>query len=297
MKCRLRAASLGYAGLRFRPAPLGDERACGAAAPLYEGGSVRRFGRQRGVLRRNRREGRQSNSHWFARQRIGGRDVAGILRTDPPRTRSLTSRIYRWDSSIGIKIEPVRLPDRASYGHGFGTLRSSLAPLAFLPCISRYGLFLIPGFVEVLASQRPVTLMPGAHYSALLTGYALAGFVDGASRLAARRQAPRSTGYRGNGSCRCDRDLRQPDGVLVLSLSAAGGARRFARRYSAAPPADGRRRRRRRNLRAPQAWIRRHPSISPGSNGLFTTRRTIPNAGIKAMSPRCAARSSAAITW
>ncbi len=62
-----------------------------------------------------------------------------------------------------------------------------LAPLAFLPCISRYGLFLIPGLVEILASSRPVTLMPGAHYSALLTGYALAGFVDGASRLSSRR--------------------------------------------------------------------------------------------------------------
>ena len=62
-----------------------------------------------------------------------------------------------------------------------------LAPLAFLPCFSRYGLFLIPGLVEVLASHRPVTLMPGAHYSALLTGYSLAAFVDGASRLAARR--------------------------------------------------------------------------------------------------------------
>jgi uncharacterized membrane protein len=61
-----------------------------------------------------------------------------------------------------------------------------LAPLAFLPCVSRYGLFLIPGLVEVLASHRPVTLMPGAHYSALLTGYALAAFVDGAGRLAAR---------------------------------------------------------------------------------------------------------------
>ncbi len=61
-----------------------------------------------------------------------------------------------------------------------------LAPLAFLPCLSRYGLFLIPGFVEVLASHRPVTLMPGAHYSALLTGYALAAFVNGASRLVAR---------------------------------------------------------------------------------------------------------------
>ncbi|HEY6486343.1 MAG TPA: DUF2079 domain-containing protein [Candidatus Cybelea sp.] len=61
-----------------------------------------------------------------------------------------------------------------------------LAPLAFLPCVSRYGLFLIPGFIEVLASHRPITLMPGAHYSALLTGYALAAFVDGAGRLAPR---------------------------------------------------------------------------------------------------------------
>ncbi|MFY9719011.1 MAG: DUF2079 domain-containing protein [Candidatus Cybelea sp.] len=60
-----------------------------------------------------------------------------------------------------------------------------LAPLAFLPCISRYGLFLIPGFVEILASSQPVTLAPGAHYSALLTGFALAAFVDGAARLKA----------------------------------------------------------------------------------------------------------------
>ena len=62
-----------------------------------------------------------------------------------------------------------------------------LGPLAFLPCISRYGLFLIPGFVEILSSHQPVTVIPGAHYSALLTGYALAGFVDGASRLNARK--------------------------------------------------------------------------------------------------------------
>ena len=62
-----------------------------------------------------------------------------------------------------------------------------LAPLAFLPCISRYGLFLIPGFVEVLSAHQPVTVVPGAHYSALLTGYALAAFADGASRLAAHR--------------------------------------------------------------------------------------------------------------
>ena len=64
-----------------------------------------------------------------------------------------------------------------------------LAPLAFLPCISRYGLFLIPGFVEIFASHQSVTIVPGAHYSALLTGYALAGFVDGASRLS--RNKPR----------------------------------------------------------------------------------------------------------
>ncbi len=62
-----------------------------------------------------------------------------------------------------------------------------LAPLAFLPCVSRYGLFLIPGFVEILAAHQPVTIIPGSHYSALLTGYALAGFVDGASRLYANK--------------------------------------------------------------------------------------------------------------
>ena len=58
-----------------------------------------------------------------------------------------------------------------------------LAPLAFLPLISRYGLFLIPGLLEIFASREPVALAPGAHYSALLTGYALVAFVDGAARL------------------------------------------------------------------------------------------------------------------
>lgn len=62
-----------------------------------------------------------------------------------------------------------------------------LAPLAFLPAISRYGLFLIPGLVEILTAHEPVTVMPGAHYSALLTGYALAAFVDGAARLSVQR--------------------------------------------------------------------------------------------------------------
>jgi uncharacterized membrane protein len=63
----------------------------------------------------------------------------------------------------------------------------ALVPLAFLPCVSRYGLFLIPGFVEILAAHEPVTIRPGAHYSALLTGYALAAFVDGTARANAWR--------------------------------------------------------------------------------------------------------------
>jgi uncharacterized membrane protein len=72
-------------------------------------------------------------------------------------------------------------------GSRIGYALAILAPLAFLPCFSRYGLFLIPGFVEVMASVEPVTLVPGAHYSALLSGYALAAFVDGAARAASWR--------------------------------------------------------------------------------------------------------------
>jgi uncharacterized membrane protein len=91
----------------------------------------------------------------------------------------LTTRFYDWDAT------------RAAFNASPGTflsLRVSyvaivLAPLLFLPCLSRYGLFLIPGIVEITASHMPVTLMPGAHYSALLTGYALAAFVDGFDRL------------------------------------------------------------------------------------------------------------------
>ena len=59
--------------------------------------------------------------------------------------------------------------------------------LGFLPLFSRYGWFLAPGFVELFASHEPVTLVPGAHYSALLTGFALAAFIDGAARCAAAR--------------------------------------------------------------------------------------------------------------
>jgi uncharacterized membrane protein len=60
-----------------------------------------------------------------------------------------------------------------------------LVPLAFLPFVSRYGLFMIPGFVGIFASHEPVTLLLGTHYNALITGYALAAFVDGAASVAA----------------------------------------------------------------------------------------------------------------
>lgn len=85
-------------------------------------------------------------------------------------------RFFDWSGGAGGGASSVLLP-RIAY------ILIVLGPLAFLPCLSRYGLFLIAGFVEILASHQPVTLVPGAHYSALLTGYALAGFVDGASRL------------------------------------------------------------------------------------------------------------------
>lgn len=88
---------------------------------------------------------------------------------------------YNWNEagpppSLGALIAP-----RVRY------VAQILAPLAFLPAISRYGWLLIAGFVEVLASHEPVTVAPGAHYSALLTGYALAAFVDGAGRLSTAR--------------------------------------------------------------------------------------------------------------
>ena len=93
----------------------------------------------------------------------------------------MSLRFFDWhETGAGAAGGAEALPARLWY------VIVVFAPLAFLPCVSRYGLFLIPGLVEVLASHRPVTLMPGAHYSALLTGYALAAFVNGASRLAAR---------------------------------------------------------------------------------------------------------------
>ncbi len=61
-----------------------------------------------------------------------------------------------------------------------------LAPLAFVALYSRYALFLLPAAAEIFASHEPVTLALGAHYSALLTGFVLAAFIDGAGNLERR---------------------------------------------------------------------------------------------------------------
>ncbi len=72
-------------------------------------------------------------------------------------------------------------PERVLY------LVKALAPLAFLPLGSRYVLFAIPGFAEVLASHEGVTLAIGAHYTAVWSGFVLAAFADTTATLLARR--------------------------------------------------------------------------------------------------------------
>ena len=103
----------------------------------------------------------------------------GVRQLVQPRIPYLAIGFFDWHGHLPVNLNETVgvIAPRAYY------IAIVLAPLVFLPCLSRYGLFLLPGFVEIVASRQPVTLMPGAHYSALLTGYALAGFVDGASRL------------------------------------------------------------------------------------------------------------------
>jgi uncharacterized membrane protein len=107
----------------------------------------------------------------------------GIVRNAiQPHVAYASIRFFDWNSSpVSIGSLPALLEARSLF------LLAILAPLAFLPCFSRYGWLLVPGFVEIFASHEPVTLLPGAHYSALLTGFALAAFIDGTSRLAAAR--------------------------------------------------------------------------------------------------------------
>jgi uncharacterized membrane protein len=66
-------------------------------------------------------------------------------------------------------------------------LVAALAPLAFLPLLSRrYFAFALPGLAEVLLSHEAITLFIGLHYSATWSGYMLCAFVDGAAWLSTR---------------------------------------------------------------------------------------------------------------
>lgn len=106
----------------------------------------------------------------------------GIIRNVvQPRVAYESFHFYNWRETPGPFSFRELVVVRMQY------ILQVLAPPAFLPLFSRYGLFLIPGFVEVLASHEPVTVAPGAHYSALLSGYALAAFVDGIGRLSTAR--------------------------------------------------------------------------------------------------------------
>ncbi|HZY98800.1 MAG TPA: DUF2079 domain-containing protein [Candidatus Baltobacteraceae bacterium] len=111
---------------------------------------------------------------------VGAAAYFGIVRNAiAPHVPYAAAHFFDWN---GTSLTPATLA--ALLARRLDYVLIVLAPLAFLPCISRYGLFLIPGAVEILATHQPVATIPGAHYSALLTGYALASFVDGSSRLA-----------------------------------------------------------------------------------------------------------------
>lgn len=106
----------------------------------------------------------------------------GLL--NPGRTY-FSLHFYDWSSSAALwrHLPSAILMPRLLYA------LEILAPLAFLPLVSRYAVFLIPGFAEIALAREPVTLVPGAHYSALLSGYALAAFVCGVDVV--RRRHPR----------------------------------------------------------------------------------------------------------
>lgn len=70
----------------------------------------------------------------------------------------------------------------------FQYLFAILLPLAFLPVVSRYALFALPGLAEVLLSRETTTMGLGAHYTATWSGYLLGAFVDGAAVVYRRRQ-------------------------------------------------------------------------------------------------------------
>lgn len=68
-------------------------------------------------------------------------------------------------------------------------LLDALAPLVFIPLFSRFALFAIPGFLEVMASHEGITYVIGAHYGSAWSGYLLAALADGAATLCRRSLA------------------------------------------------------------------------------------------------------------
>lgn len=135
------------------------------------------------LTRRGDREQRRFGATVFFIALAGAFAYFGVVRNLlQPHVPYLSFRFFDWSGEpSGPAALGAALLPRVRY------VAIVLVPLAFLPCVSRYGLFLVPGLVEILASHEPVTLAPGAHYSALLTGYALAAFVDGLSRIERRR--------------------------------------------------------------------------------------------------------------
>jgi uncharacterized membrane protein len=111
---------------------------------------------------------------------VGALLYFGVVRNVLQPHLAYTLRFFDWSGSPASPgALPALVDARALYAVAI------LAPLAFLPCVSRYGLFLIPGFAGIFVAHEPVVLLLGTHYNALLTGYALCAFVDGASNVAA----------------------------------------------------------------------------------------------------------------
>jgi uncharacterized membrane protein len=65
-------------------------------------------------------------------------------------------------------------------------LFDAFAPLIFLPLGSRYVLFALPAFIELLASHERITMVIEAHYTAAWSGFVVAAFADTTSRIWSR---------------------------------------------------------------------------------------------------------------
>ena len=127
-------------------------------------------------------------TRWFSVATLGAIAVIALLYFKVfhdilnPGVPYFSMHFFNWGAAQAAPSEPLS----AFAGPRLIYALAILAPLAFLPLFSRYGLFMLIGAAEIFASHEQITLAPGAHYSALLTGYALAAFVDGAANVARR---------------------------------------------------------------------------------------------------------------